>query len=98
MHHLKVVSALEAVEPVKSNQRIFIQGAAMTPNVLIDALCHRYQDLKNVEIIQIHTEGKALYTEAPYHDSFKTNSCFVGGNVRKAVNSNYGAYIPIFSK
>jgi len=96
MNDLKIVSAQDAVKEVRSNQRVFLQGAAMTPNILIDALCERYQDLKNVEVIQIHTEGKALYTEAPYQDSFKTNSCFVGGNVRKAVNSDHGAYIPIF--
>lgn len=96
MKNLKIVSAAEAVSTVKSSQRVFIQGAAMTPNVLIDSLCERYRELKNVEIIQIHTEGKALYTQPPYQDSFKTNSCFVGGNVRNAVNSNFGAYIPIF--
>ncbi len=96
MKDLNIVSAQDAVAKVKSNQRVFLQGAAMTPNVLIDALCNRYNELKNVELIQIHTEGNALYTQPPYHDSFKTNSCFVGGNVRKAVNSDYGAYIPIF--
>lgn len=96
MKDLNIVSAHEAVSKVKSNQRVFIQGAAMTPNVLIDALCERYHELRNVEIIQIHTEGQALYTQPPYQDSFTTNSCFVGSNVRGAVNSNYGAYIPIF--
>lgn len=96
MKDWKIVSPQDAVKEVKSNQRVFVQGAAMTPNTLIDALCARYEDLKNVEIIQIHTEGRALYTEPPYQNSFKTNSCFVGGNVRGAVNSNFGAYIPIF--
>ena len=96
MKDLKIVTPQEAVARVKSNQRVFLQGAAMTPNVLIDALCNRYNELKDVELIQIHTEGNALYTQPPYHESFKTNSCFVGGNVRKAVNSDYGAYIPIF--
>ena len=96
MKSLNIVSPQEAVGQVKSNQRVFLQGAAMTPNVLIDALCNRYKELKNVELMQIHTEGKALYTQPPYHNSFMTNSCFVGGNVRNAVNSNFGAYIPIF--
>ncbi|PTX41647.1 acyl-CoA hydrolase [Christiangramia gaetbulicola] len=96
MKSLKIVSPQEAVSQVKSNQRVFLQGAAMTPNVLIDALCNRYKELKKVELIQIHTEGKALYTQPPYQDSFMTNSCFVGTNVRSAVNSNFGAYIPIF--
>lgn len=96
MKSLKIVSPQEAVSQVKSNLRVFLQGAAMTPNVLIDALCNRYKELKKVELIQIHTEGKALYTQPPYQDSFMTNSCFVGTNVRNAVNSNFGAYIPIF--
>jgi len=95
-NQLNLVTALEAVSHVKSGNRVFFQGAAMTPNVLIDALCERYQELKNVEIFQIHTEGKALYSKAPYNESFRINSCFVSGNVRQAVNSGNGDYIPIF--
>ncbi|UJH90836.1 4-hydroxybutyrate CoA-transferase [Antarcticibacterium sp. 1MA-6-2] len=93
---LKIVSAQDAVSLVKSGQRIFLQGAAMTPNTLINALCERYAELQEVELFQIHTEGIAKYTTAPYSEAFKTNSCFVGGNVRESVNSEYGAYIPIF--
>ncbi len=96
MANLNIVSAAEAVSCVKSGNRVFVQGAAMTPNTLVDALCERHKELKEVEIIQIHTEGSAKYTEKPCSDAFITNSCFVGGNVRKAVNSEAGAYIPIF--
>lgn len=93
---IKLISPAEAVQQVQPGNRIFFQGAAMTPNLLIDALCQRYQELENVEIIQVHTEGNALYTQKPYSDSFKVNSCFVGGNVRGAVNSGNADYIPIF--
>lgn len=93
---IKLISPAEAVQQVQSGNRIFFQGAAMTPNLLIDALCQRHQELENVEIIQVHTEGNALYTQKPYSDSFKVNSCFVGGNVRGAVNSGNADYIPIF--
>lgn len=93
---LKIVTAEEAVAIVKSNHKIFFQGAAMTPNLLIDTLCERYQEVSNVEIIQIHTHGKAKYLEEPYSKSFKLISCFVGDNVRKGVNMNNGDYIPIF--
>lgn len=93
---MKIVTAEEAVSIVKSNDKIFFQGAAMTPNVLIDNLCERYKELSNVEIIQIHTHGQAKYLEEPYSNSFKLISCFVGNNVRKGVNTNNGDYVPIF--
>ncbi|WP_298902603.1 acetyl-CoA hydrolase/transferase C-terminal domain-containing protein [uncultured Psychroserpens sp.] len=93
---LKIVDIDTSVSIVKSGNRVFFQGAAMTPNLLIDALCNCYNELKNVEILQIHTDGEAKYMEAPYSESFNLCSCFVGGNVRKGVNSNNGDYIPIF--
>jgi len=68
----------------------------MTPKILIAALCNRYLELKNIEIIQMHTEGEAIYASEPYSNTFNVNSCFVGGNVRKMVNSDRGDYIPIF--
>ncbi|MUH34334.1 acetyl-CoA hydrolase/transferase family protein [Zobellia amurskyensis] len=93
---MKIVSKAEAASSVKSGDRVFFQGAAMTPNVLIDALCDRYEELKDVEIISIHTEGDAKYSRAPYNKSFRMNSCFVGSNIRNMVNSSLGDYIPIF--
>ncbi|PKP26555.1 MAG: 4-hydroxybutyrate CoA-transferase [Bacteroidetes bacterium HGW-Bacteroidetes-2] len=89
-------TADEAVKFIKSGDRIFFQGAAMTPKTLIAALCNRYLELKNIEIIQMHTEGEAIYASEPYSSTFNVNSCFVGGNVRKMVNSERGDYIPIF--
>ncbi len=93
---MEIVSAAEAVSHVKSGDRVFFQGAAMTPKMLIDALTDRYNELEDVELFQIHTEGRARYTEEPYRKAFRTNSCFASGNVRDAINSSYGAYIPIF--
>ncbi|XLS30699.1 acetyl-CoA hydrolase/transferase family protein [Flavobacteriaceae bacterium M23B6Z8] len=92
----EITSAEKAVSIVKSGDRVFFQGAAMTPNTLIDALCNRHKELNDVEIVQIHTEGPARYMTDPYRKSFRLISCFVGGNVRKAVNENGGDYIPIF--
>lgn len=93
---MNIVSLEKAASIVKSGDRIFVQGAAMTPNTLINAICDRHEDLKNVEVISIHTDGTVNYALPPYNKAFKINSCFVGGNVRKAVNTNQGDYIPIF--
>lgn len=93
---MKIVSTTEAVSLIKSGDRVFLQGAAMTPNTLIDALCERHDELSDIEIISIHTEGDAKYAREPYNKSFRMNSCFVGGNVRNVVNSTQGDYVPIF--
>ena len=93
---MKNVTLQEAVSKVSSGDRVFLQGAAMTPNALIDGLCNRHEELENVELISIHTDGQALYCQEPYCHAFRLSSCFVGGNVRKGVNNNNGDYIPIF--
>ena len=96
LNQLKIVGPAEAVSVVKSNDRVFFQGASMTPNLLIDALCERYLELDNVEILEIHTNGNALYTQLPYSKAFRLFSLFVGANVRAGVDSNVGDYIPVF--
>lgn len=93
---MKFVSAHEAVKEIQSRNRVFVQSAAMTPLELVDAMSLRYQEVKNVEVIHIHTEGEAKYTQEPYNQSFHTNALFVGANTRKAVNSGAGSYTPMF--
>lgn len=93
---MKLTTLEQAATRVKSHTRIFFQGAAMTPIPIIRAICDRYTELKEVEIIHMHTEGDAPYAQPPYQKVFRINSCFVGQNVRSAVSSPSGDYIPIF--
>lgn len=86
----------EAVSIIQSGNRVFIHGGAMTPIVLIRAMCNRYKELTEVELVHLHTEGDAPYTDDKYKSSFRINSCFVAGNVRNAVNFDNGDYIPVF--
>lgn len=92
----KFVSAEEAVAVIKSRQRVFIHGAAMTPQVLIDAMVARSKELTHVEIIHLHTEGNAVYATNEYKHAFYTNSFFVANNLRKAVHEENADYVPIF--
>jgi len=84
---------------VESNQRIFVHGAAMTPDMLLFALCeHAHQnDLRNIELVHIHLCGEAPFVTNPkYRKHFRDNSMFMGGNVRKAVNEGYADFTPMF--
>ncbi|QHL89010.1 4-hydroxybutyrate CoA-transferase [Nibribacter ruber] len=89
-------TAEEAVKLIKSGDRVFVHGAAMTPLRLVNAVSARASELREVEFIHIHTEGPAPYTYPENAKSFKTNACFVGGNIRQALNDGHADYIPIF--
>ena len=92
----KSVSAQEAVKIIKSNHRVYLQAAAAAPQVLIRALAERHEELRNVEICQLHTEGDAPYANPEYRNSFHVNSFFVGKNIRNTLQAGNGSYTPVF--
>ncbi len=89
-------SAKDAVKLIKSGDRVLIHGVNAVPFSLVKAMVERADELKNVEIIHIHTEGEAEYAKPEYQNSFHVNAFFVGANIRSAVNEGRGDYIPIF--
>ncbi|MFC4872930.1 acetyl-CoA hydrolase/transferase family protein [Negadavirga shengliensis] len=93
---INITTAEEAVKIINSHQRVFVHGSAATPSVLLQALTERKEELENVEIVAITTLGDMPLTGADCRGSFFINSLFVSENVRKAVNSDQGGYVPIF--
>ncbi len=89
-------TAEEAVKIIKSNDRVYLHGVSASPFKLIDAMVERAHELRNVELIHLHTEGEAAYARAEFKDSFWISALFVGANVRQAINEGRGDYIPIF--
>ncbi len=92
------VSAEEAVKVIKSNNRVYIQAAAAAPQALIHAMTNRHEELKHVEICQLHTEGEAPYANPEFRNSFHVNSFFIGKNVRHTLKAGNGSYTPVFFK
>lgn len=90
------VSAEDAVKVIKSNSKIYIQAAAAAPRLLIEALTNRHEELRNVQICQLHTEGEAPYANPELRDSFHVNSFFIGKNVRHTLKAGNGSYTPVF--
>lgn len=90
------VSAQAAVAAIKSADRVFIHSVAAAPQALIAAMTAEAANLKDVEIVHLHTEGAAPYSAKEHAQSFRTNALFVGENVRDAVNACRADYVPVF--
>jgi 4-hydroxybutyrate CoA-transferase len=86
----------EAVRVVESGARVFVQGACSTPTPLIEALVARGEELRNVELVHLHTYGPTPYTDDRWIGTFNLRALFVGENVREAANRGRASYTPIF--
>jgi acyl-CoA hydrolase len=89
-------TAEEAVKLIQSGNRVFIHSVAAAPQKLIAAMTARHKELRDVEIVQLHTEGEAPYSKPEMADSFWVNALFIGINVRKAISVNRSSYVPVF--
>ena len=90
----KEMTASEAVKAIKSGDRVYIHGAGATPTALVDALVDRAVELKNIDIIHLHTEGEARYLDPQYENTFHLYSMFLAPNSRQAVFDGRADFIP----
>lgn len=92
---LNYISADEALSHVRSGHRVFLHGSAATPVYLVKKLLERKSELERVELMSISIHGIDL-NDAALKGHFYMNSLFVSANVRQAVNTGRGDYIPVF--
>ncbi|MCB9452275.1 MAG: acetyl-CoA hydrolase/transferase family protein [Anaerolineaceae bacterium] len=91
------ISAEEAAQKVVSGQRIFLTGNCSVPQVFVQALLDRYQELEHVEVVQLldlGPEGNKITEDIAEH--IRINTFFISGNVRKAVNAGLADFTPVF--
>jgi acyl-CoA hydrolase len=93
---MSYVSAEEALQIVRSNQRVFIHGSACTPLYMLRQLAAQAPRLENVELVSISLYGDVELDKTEYENHFHFNSLFVSGSIRKAVNEGRGDYVPVF--
>lgn len=93
-----IVSPEEAVSIIKSGDTVFCSGAAATPVTLIEAMVEhgKKNSLRDITVCHMHTEGPAAYCNPENSEIFRSNSFFMGGNVRKAVADGRGDNMSIF--
>lgn len=93
---MNTTTPAEAVKCIKSGNTVYIHTAAAAPRNLIQALTDRHQELRDVRIFHLHTEGGAPYAAPEYKESFRTRTFFTAKNMRKSIQSGEADYIPIF--
>ncbi|RZS69252.1 acetyl-CoA hydrolase/transferase family protein [Pseudobacter ginsenosidimutans] len=96
MYQHKYRTAAEAVQVIKSGNRVFVHGSAATPLHLVRALLNRHASLEDVELVSITTLGELNLMREEYRSSFFMNSLFVSANMREVVNEGRGDYVPVF--
>jgi acyl-CoA hydrolase len=93
---MRIVSPEEAVSGIRSGHRIYVQCAAATPSVLIDALVARAPELEDVSVVHLHVEGPGPHLQPEMARHFRHRALFIGPNARQAVNDGRADFVPVF--
>ena len=93
---MHIVTPEDAVAHVRSGDQVYIQCAAATPSVLLDALVARAPDLRDVAMIHLHIEGPGPHLEPEMAPHFRHRALFIGPNARAAVNEGRAEFVPVF--
>ena len=96
IYNSRKVSAQEAVQKIKSGDRVVVGHAVGEPTCLLDAMVENFKAYENVEIVHMVPMGKALYTAPEMETHFRHNSLFLGGPTRGAIAEGRGDFTPIY--
>ncbi|HAG91265.1 MAG TPA: 4-hydroxybutyrate CoA-transferase [Bdellovibrionales bacterium] len=93
---MKSTSLTDAISLIPNGSRIFVHGAAATPNALLRELVLQANQKSDLTMIHLHTEGPAEYAQPQYSNTFRVINLFVGSNVRKQMDYKHIDYLPCF--
>ncbi|MGV3527061.1 MAG: acetyl-CoA hydrolase/transferase family protein [Candidatus Sericytochromatia bacterium] len=93
---MPALSSADAIALIPPHSTVFVQGAAATPHVLLEALVAQAARLQHTELVHLHTDGPAPYVAPEVRAHFHTSVLFTGANLRSAVAAGHADYIPVF--
>lgn len=86
----------QAVQQIKSGQRVVVAHACGEPSIILDALVANAAQYENVEIIHMVAMGKAAYCQPQYDKNFHHNAFFLGGFTRAAAAEGRVDFTPVY--
>ena len=92
-----VVSAAEAVAAIGSGESVYLGSSGAVPRILVEALCARGRKgvLRDVTLRHIHTGRTEDYAAPEFEGVFRSESFFIGENIRRQIQRGAADYIPI---
>ena len=94
IYEQRKMSPEEAVRLIHSGDRVVIGHAVGVPLAITDVMVEHRKDYKDVEIIQMVSQGNAKFCEPGTEGHFRLNSLFVGAQSRPAVKEGRGDFTP----
>jgi len=92
----KLRNPADAVDMIRSGDRVYYGGNAAIPQALVRALAERRDELHDVQLNHVLLIGDDPLSAPGMEGHFRHNSLFVGPADRKAVNDGRADYVPIF--
>lgn len=89
-------TAHAAMDLIPRGRHIFIASGAAEPVTLVEAMTARADRFADNTVLHLLTLGPAPYVEERYRRNFRHTACFIGPNVREAVQEGRADYVPVF--
>ncbi|MGD2089037.1 MAG: GNAT family N-acetyltransferase [Candidatus Aminicenantes bacterium] len=92
----RISSVREAMKLIRPGNSIFIGTGCGQPQHLVNGLATQAKHIYDTRIITFLPMGAVPYASEKFRAQFKTNSFFIGDNIRETIDKGIGDYIPIF--
>jgi acyl-CoA hydrolase/GNAT superfamily N-acetyltransferase len=79
---------------IRPGSRVFLGSGAAVPLALTESLLEQARDLRDVELVHIHTLGDTPWIRAEFASSLRTNSFFLTAPLREAIDAGRADYTP----
>ncbi|QIB70707.1 acetyl-CoA hydrolase/transferase family protein [Aminipila butyrica] len=96
LYESRTCTAEEAVQKIKSHDRVVLAHSVSEPYELVDAMVANAENYENVTVSQMVSLGKGEYTKAKYKGNFRYEGWFTSACTRECLAEGHGQFVPVY--
>ena len=96
IYNSRLCTAEEAVQSIKSGDRVAFAHAVAEPAILVDAMVANAEAYKDVEVCHMVTLGKGAYSKPEMKEHFRFNGWFTSPATGDSIAQGHGDFTPVF--